>query len=370
MSLKNKLGRSVILFAAVFLCLAISLGIIVIIDDFYNGTFADWFYHRYVYEYTFVEASKSLVIERISWIQLKHDLILAFLIFIFFSAILFIILFRYAVHQSIQRYQKKLTAYLKRRLDENSEISHEFKEIDTIFLNMKQQLLKREELLKQETQRKNDMIAGLAHDLKTPLASVIGYLSFLDESDGLTAKKRRKYTRIAFEKALRLDELIDQFFDLTRFNLSFLTLNRSHFSLSLFFQQLADEFVPLLENRKLQINCPKDLYIDADSDKLARVFNNLLRNAIAYSSDESTITITAILLPPLTMTVTNTGSTIAESELEHIFERFFRIDLSRSPLTGKSGLGLAIAREIIEAHGGKIEAQSADNQTSFIIQMN
>jgi len=217
-------------------------------------------------------------------------------------------------------------------------------------------------------QRKNDLVVYLAHDIKTPLTSVIGYLSLLDEAPDMPPEQKAKYVGITLEKAYRLEQLINEFFEITRFNLQTIVLNKEKINLLFMLQQMADEFYPMLtpQGKQMSVNVPDGLTLWGDADKLARVFNNILKNAIAYSYENSVIDISAQQQDKnIIITFTNQGNPIPREKLETIFEKFFRLDTSRSTNTGGAGLGLAIAKEIANAHGGNIFVQSNTEKTVF-----
>ena len=221
-------------------------------------------------------------------------------------------------------------------------------------------------------QRKNDLIVYLAHDLKTPLTSVIGYLTLLKDEPDISAQTRSRYTGIALDKAMRLEELINEFFEITRFNLSQLQLNRESVDISLMLRQLISEFEPMLQERSLtcQLHGPDKLIYACDPDKLARVFDNLLRNAVYYSFENSQIDITFSQgSDGLSISFQNRGHTIPPEKLTRIFDQFFRLDDSRGTRTGGAGLGLAIAKEIVELHGGVIKAESSNDTIIFSIHL-
>ena len=218
--------------------------------------------------------------------------------------------------------------------------------------------------------RKNDLVVYLAHDLKTPLTSVIGYLTLLQDEQELTTEQRAKYTGIALDKAERLEDLINEFFDITRFSLTSVTLDRRSVNLSRMLEQIADEFAPMLRERGLScaVNTPSELMISCDPDKLQRVFDNLLRNAMNYSYSNTEISITlSVEGERAEIVFVNRGDTIPAPQLERLFEQFYRLDSARMSRTGGSGLGLAIAKEIVELHGGSISAQSADERIIFTV---
>ena len=221
-------------------------------------------------------------------------------------------------------------------------------------------------------QRKNDLVVYLAHDLKTPLTSVIGYLTLLHDEKEISPALQEKYLGVALEKAERLEDLINEFFDITRFNLTHLTLDVSRINLTRMLEQTLYEFAPMFAEKQLDtsVQVPADLYFLCDPDKLQRVLDNLLRNAVNYSFPESVIKIRLYVdMGILTLIVENEGSTIPPEKLERIFEQFFRLDSSRASRNGGAGLGLAIAKEIVELHGGKISAESHDNHVIFQVDL-
>jgi len=221
---------------------------------------------------------------------------------------------------------------------------------------------------KEAEQKKNDLIMYMAHDLKTPLTSVIGYLTLLNEEKKISKELQEKYMKIALDKSLRLEELTNQFFEITRYNLNDMPINKTELDLSILFDQLIEEFYPMLENRNLEfkINKPDTLLYNADGDKLARAFGNLLKNAISYSYDNTVIDIQIINNEnEIEITFRNRGDTIPEYKLKRIFDKFYRADESRETNSGGAGLGLAITKEIIELHNGIICAKSDDKVIEF-----
>ena len=228
---------------------------------------------------------------------------------------------------------------------------------------------------KEAEQRKNDLIVYLAHDLKTPLTSVIGYLTLLRDEQQISEELREKYLSITLEKAERLEGLINEFFEITRFNLSNLTLEKSRVNLTRMLEQLTFEFQPMLDEKHLtcRLDAPKDVMIVCDAGKLQRVFDNLLRNAVNYSYEDEEIVFSVNYAKDqkgmLCITCTNRGVTIPPEKLSRIFEQFYRLDTARTTKSGGAGLGLAIAKEIVELHGGTITAYSAEEVIRFEIQL-
>ena len=255
-----------------------------------------------------------------------------------------------------------------RKDEQMIELPSVFSEVQNKLNSIKIDMLRNEQLAKEAEQRKNDLVVYLAHDLKTPLTSVIGYLSLLNDEPEIPQERQRKYIAISLDKAERLQELIDEFFEITRFNLQHITVDKRKVNLSYMLQQMVDEFYPLLEEKGMscQVQTAEGMTLMGDPDKLARVFDNLLRNAINYSDPNTTIQVQTIpRARGVEILFCNHGPEIPKHKLELIFEKFYRVDTSRSSKTGGAGLGLAIAKEIVELHGGTISAQSNPECTTF-----
>ena len=236
----------------------------------------------------------------------------------------------------------------------------------------REQSLRNARAAKEAEQRKNDLIVYLAHDLKTPLTSVIGYLSLLVDEPQISPELRARYTGIALDKAERLEELINEFFDITRFSLTALTLEVEHINLSMMAEQIANEFLPVFLEKELrwELAVEPGIGIACDRDKLERVFDNLIRNAINYSYRQTEIRMQLSRVEGgVLFVLKNHGKTIPPEKLSRLFERFFRLDSARGSSSGGAGLGLAIAKEIVELHGGRIQAESADECIVFSVYM-
>ena len=235
---------------------------------------------------------------------------------------------------------------------------------------VRQESLRSAAAAREAEQRKNDLIVYLAHDLKTPLTSVIGYLTLLRDEPQISPELRARYTGIALDKAERLEELINEFFEITRFNLTHLELEKQPTDLTRMLQQVVSEFQPMLAEADLtcRLDLPEKLLCPCDGEKLSRVFDNLLRNASYYSLPGTEVRIAGGSDgETITLTFTNAGKTIPQEKLDRIFEQFFRLDSSRATRTGGAGLGLAIAKEIVELHGGTIRAESAHDTVTFTV---
>lgn len=251
-------------------------------------------------------------------------------------------------------------------------LSRELSDIEDRINSIKHTLQKRKDDAQLAEQRKNDLIVYLAHDLKTPLTSVIGYLTLLSEKPDLPWEERCHYTDIALDKAERLEELINEFFDITRLNLTALTLEEEKIHLSRMLEQITAEFHPILEERQLywRTQIAPGIEITGDVNKLERVFDNLIRNAVNYSYAGTELFCSADQVDgKARICIKNHGETIPADRLESIFEQFYRIDTSRTTSTGGAGLGLAIAREIVELHAGTITASCEQESICFVVEL-
>ena len=271
------------------------------------------------------------------------------------------------------KYFDEVSAGMDRLAEESGDeitLSPELDFMENKLNQIKNNLEKQKKAVLDAEQRKNDLVVYLAHDIKTPLTSVIGYLSLLDEAPDMPPEQKEKYVGITLEKAYRLEQLINEFFEITRFNLQTIVLNKEKINLLFMLQQMVDEFYPMLtpQDKQVSVNVPDGLTLWGDADKLARVFYNILKNAIAYSYENSVIDISAQQQDKnIIITFTNQGNPIPQEKLKTIFDKFFRLDTSRSTNTGGAGLGLAIAKEIVNAHGGNIFVQSNTEKTVFTV---
>lgn len=217
---------------------------------------------------------------------------------------------------------------------------------------------------------KNELITSVAHDLRTPLTSIIGYLDLVS-SKQFTEETRKKYVEIAFSKSKRLEKLIEDLFTYTKFNFGEVKAYYHEVDMVKLIDQLLDEFYPSFTDNKLEYDFKTSHYsavIQADGDLLARAFANLIGNAITYGRGGKYILLDLNRNEDSVMiSITNYGEVIPKKDLELIFRRFYRVESSRSSETGGSGLGLAIAQSIIEMHGGTIKAESDTTGTVFTV---
>ena len=224
-------------------------------------------------------------------------------------------------------------------------------------------------------ERKNELVTYLAHDIRTPLTSVRGYLELISEADGMSAERQREFAGRALLKADRLESLVEELFEITRYNMQNIPIERENLDVGLLCQQIAEEFYPQAQSRNLaiEVDAPVGLTAFWDSSRMGRVLENVLKNAMVHGSSDSTVTIRAMQDGQdddvIILSVSNQGKEISPEHLEHVFDCFYRGDTARGQATGGAGLGLAIAKEIVEAHGGEITAESEGGLTTFTIRM-
>lgn len=289
---------------------------------------------------------------------------------------------RRARREERARAAELLRVFLAHDLEAHEAFPPGWEELALVAADAKRAASERERQLADESARRSDLVTYLAHDLKTPLTSVIGYLSLLDEVPDMPEAQRVRYTGVALDKACRLERLVNEFFDITRYSLTNIELELAPVDLAGLLVQLSDEFYPALAAHgnvaKVTVagtartveETGDPLMVTADAARLARVFGNLLRNAIAYSDEGTPIELAAAEEEGrVVVTVSDTGATIPSHKLRAIFDRFFRLDESRGSATGGAGLGLAIAREIVELHGGTISAASEGGRTTFTVEL-
>lgn len=222
---------------------------------------------------------------------------------------------------------------------------------------------------------KNDLITSVAHDLRTPLTSIIGYLDLVSSGKNISENVKNQYINIAYNKSKRLEKLIEDLFAYTKFTTGEVTIHTSEVDMVKFMEQLVDEFYPSFQEAGLLYEfrtSHNQAVIEADGDLLSRAIANLISNAVKYGKDGKSIKIELTKhVEHIVLTITNYGELIPKEDIDNIFDRFYRVETSRSRDTGGSGLGLAIAKNIIKMHGGAITAKSDFGGTVFeVILMN
>lgn len=222
--------------------------------------------------------------------------------------------------------------------------------------------------------QKNELITNVAHDLRTPLTTIVGYLELIKDDTALSKEDVHKYSGIAYEKSIRLQEMMDDLFEFTKLDNTDIKLNKSMINLSGLIMQMTDEFYPSFKDCNITpiMNLPEeDIYVQGDGQLLARVFDNLISNALKYGYHNTDLKIEVSGDEKYaTVKVINHGDTIAPEDLPLLFNKFFRTDSSRNSKTGGTGLGLAITKNIVDLHHGDISVTSDDQITTFIVKFN
>lgn len=220
---------------------------------------------------------------------------------------------------------------------------------------------------------KNELITNVAHDLRTPLTTILGYLELLESNPELDAQTRQKYIGIACNKARHLQRLIEELFGFTKLSYGKLAVTIDRVDIVKLLEQLIDEFYPVFENNGMECAFTTQVHslmMNGDGKLLARLFDNLLNNAVKYGRDGKMILVKLVYEEPvITITVTNFGFVIPEDEIPLLFNKFYRVERSRSSSTGGTGLGLAIVKNIAYLHGGTVECTSSIQGTTFTVKL-
>lgn len=230
-----------------------------------------------------------------------------------------------------------------------------------------------------EEKSRKEFITCIAHDLRTPLTSVIGYLQLVmakahaSRSNEELQIKNEEYVKIAYEKAIRLQGLIEELFSFTKTDSTELRLHLTEIDVVKLMEQLADECYPSLQEAGLALEFKTSaevIKIEADGELMARAIANLLTNGIKYGKDGKKIIIDLYREnenSDLHIRIINYGRLIPEKDIDHIFDKFYRVEDSRSLQTGGAGLGLAITQNIVKLHGGCVNVKSDLSGTVFEI---
>lgn len=249
----------------------------------------------------------------------------------------------------------------------------EFSEIADSINEMRKNLAETMESQRMAEQTKDELITNVAHDLRTPLTSILGYLDLLTQGDFLTEEQKQKYLGIVSNKARQLETLIKDLFDYTRYDKDKVKIKKEMLDLNLFIPQIVDEFYPSFMDHELECRtdfCEGALNIEGNGELLARAVGNLMSNAIKYGSEGKVVEVkTGRMDHMVYVAVVNYGKIIPAGDLDKIFDKFYRVESSRSLKTGGTGLGLAIAKNIVNLHGGNIWASSDESGTRFQIEL-
>lgn len=243
-------------------------------------------------------------------------------------------------------------------------------EIENDLNEIRESVVKSRNAEKAAAQEKDDLLIYLAHDLKTPLSSILGYTKLIEDEPTMPAESISRYAGIARAKAQRLEEFLGEFFEITRFSTSKLSLEATKTNLSRMLMQITNEFTPILAEKNLtwDLEIPEGIELICDIDKMERAIDNLVRNAVLYSYENTPVQFALSQTDhDIEISIANAGKTIPKEKLTRIFEQFYRMDSSRSGETGGAGLGLAITKKIVELHHGTITAYSENETIRFVI---
>ncbi len=338
--------------------------------------FIIWF----LYIYVFFGHIANFVVDVLGWFGMSYEQALDyytdvfrrnFEFFILIAALgCFFLLLRFFLNW-FMKYFREIDAGMDALMDRKTEqirLSEEIKPMEQKLTLVKETLAQQFADIETAEQKKDEMVMYLAHDIRTPLTSVIGYLKLMQEMPDLTEEQREKFLGIIMEKALRLEVLVNEFFDIARYSRQDISAEEEEIDLCYMVSQMAEEVYPSLQEAKktVEISVPEECTVYGSPEKLARVFLNLLRNAIHYSLPDSTIRIQAKEREQETeISFSNPAEPMTPEQLAHIFEKFYRMDEARQTNKGGAGLGLAIAKELVELHGGTIVADYADGRMEF-----
>lgn len=342
------------------------IGIKLVLDILFNRIFLD---ERIMKRYIDLTEYN---LDMVKWWQIKNDLLVFLMIVVSMCGVWTLLIKKYVSEKSIKETLSTMFGIL-RKIERGERIGNlygsRYEEIVNSGNRIATILVKQRKDMDREIERKKELIAYLTHDLKTPLTSIIGYLRLLQDQKNKDIKEGEKYIGKALQQTYRLEKLMDELFEITKFNIKSNPLKKEKINLCYMLIQILDEFYPMFNQKDIKVYTEVDSNIDlyVDAGKIARAINNILRNAVIYCRVGGNIQVRAIRQEKtVEIAIENEGEEISKENLEKIFEKFFRVDEARGN-QGGAGLGLAIAKEIIEQHKGYIYAFSNENRTIFKI---
>lgn len=298
------------------------------------------------------------------------------LLFVLLGIVIFSIcfwLFQRKSYEYISKVQNAIRDISRGKLDTRLEVEgdNEFSEIALNINNMAGDIQSLMDKERESERTKNELITNIAHDLRTPLTSIIGYLELLKLKTDIPDEQKTQYVDIAYTKSKKLQKLIEDLFGFTKLNYGKIAMKVVRLDIVKLLSQLVDEFYPNFNEKGLKWSLTSNVQsveISADGELIARLFDNLINNAIKYGADGKRIDIKLTAsADTVTIAVINYGKVIPAEEIPHLFEKFYRVEQSRNKQTGGTGLGLAIAKSIVDMHDGQIHVESDLNGTRFIV---
>jgi len=303
---------------------------------------------------------------------------LEILLFVLLGLVLFAVIFWLFQRRSYD-YITRITGAVRDissgKLDTRLDIEgdNEFSEIAMDINNMAQDIQKLMDKERESERTKNELITNIAHDLRTPLTSIIGYLELLSLKSDLPEEQRKQYIDIAYTKSRKLQKLIEDLFGFTKLTYGKISMKVEKIDIVKLLSQMMDEFYPNFMEKGLKYELASNVQsavISADGTLIARLFDNLINNAIKYGSDGKRIDVKVNATPQtVEVAVINYGKVIPQEEIPHLLEKFYRVEQSRNKNTGGTGLGLAIAKSIVDMHDGQIHVESDLRGTRFIVRL-
>lgn len=307
----------------------------------------------------------------------NRDTILCILMLVIIFAIVFFIMYFLILTRKITKdmayISKGISQIASGEMKEKLEVARddEIGEIAKQVNKMSDDIKRLMESEREALQTNKDMITCVAHDLRTPLTSVIGYLQLATDVNKYEVAERQQYAYIAMDKANRLQRLIEELFSYTKLMSGEITLHLNKIDIVKLVEQMVEEFYPLFKENELEYSLVQNvdsLIINVDGELMARAVQNLISNAIKYGKDGKRVFIELEKFDnEVQIRVTNFGLIIPPESLGHIFDKFYRVEESRSVQTGGTGLGLNIAQQIAVLHGGTINVTSGSDGTCFIV---
>lgn len=287
---------------------------------------------------------------------------------------IFILLFFLLTYRRI-RYIKLLSNSLKAIADDNFNCEVPLKGKDELTIlayninHMTDELRARKESEEHAERTKNELIANVSHDLRTPLTSISGYTRLLLEKN--RQEEIGHYIDIIHEKSQRMEVLIEDLFDFTILNNCQVKLEKDNVSLNELLRQVVEGMMPIANQNDIAIihTVPEtEVIVNVDAAKMARVYENIISNAVKYSNKPAQVEITLTKeMDKAVVSIHNTGRNIANEDLRKIFDRLYRTDEARNSETGGAGIGLSIAKSIVDLHGGSIWVESAAGEVCFYV---
>lgn len=316
------------------------------------------------------------IMMRVNSITVLEYNILAVMIFTIGIAV-FLVIFLSLVNKKI-KYIKYISEQINKIANEqlgstlkvrgNDELADLCKSINSMSLQLKDKFEHEREM----ENTKSELITNVSHDLRTPLTAIIGYLDILKTEKYKSKEEEKEYLTSTYNLSIKLKKLIDELFEYTKLSSSDISLELTEADLSSILIQMLGEYTPVFEAKGLRIvtDIDEEIPVKIDIEKIVRVFDNILSNAEKYSIKPSDIIVKAENMSDYAqISISNKGKHIGQDKLNKMFEKFYRIDISRSSNIEGSGLGLAISKKIVELHNGQIWAESDDNMIRIYVKL-